>query len=90
LSNGPLDNCPGATTSWGAPVCGATLALGVGVLFASLTHGDAGQRAIMPATAKMGPGYHYFVTSLSYTDDRGSAEVLVYDDRAVRTVKVEW
>lgn len=51
---------------------------------------DAEQRAIMLATAKMGPGYHYFVTSISYADDRGSAEVLAYDDRAVRTVKVEW
>ena len=76
--------------SWGAPVCGATLALVVGVLFASLMHGDAEQRAIMLATAKMGPGYHYFVTSISYADDRGNAEVLAYDDRAVRTVKVEW
>jgi hypothetical protein len=76
--------------SWRAPVCDATLALGVGVLFASLMHGDAEQRAITLATAKMGPGYHYFVTSLSYTHDSGSAEVLAYDDRAVRTVKVEW
>lgn len=29
-------------------------------------------------------------SGLSYTNDRGSAKVLAYDDRAVRTVKVEW
>lgn len=76
--------------SWGAPVCGATLALGVGVLFVSLMHGDAEKRAITLATAKMGPGYHYFVTRLNYAGDQGSAEVLAYDDRAVRTINVEW
>lgn len=76
--------------SWGAPACGAALALGVGVLFVFLKHGDAEQRAITLATAKTGPGYHYFVTRLSYAGDRGRAEVLAYDDRAVRTVKVEW
>jgi hypothetical protein len=76
--------------SWGAPVCGATLAIGLGVLFVFLMHGDAAKRAITLATAKTGPGYHYFVTRLSYAGDRGSAEVLAYDDRAVRTVKVEW
>jgi hypothetical protein len=76
--------------SWAAPVCGATLALGLGVLFVFLMHGDAEKRAITLATAKMGPGYHYFVTGLSYAGDSGSAEVLAYDDRAVRTVKVEW
>ena len=76
--------------SWGAPVCGAALALGVGVLSVVLKHGDAEQRAITLATAKTGPGYHYFVTRLSYAGDRGRAEVLAYDDRAVRTVKVEW
>jgi hypothetical protein len=76
--------------SWGAPVRGAALALGVGVLFVSLMRGDAGQRAITLATAKTGPGYHYFVTRLSYAGERGRAEVLAYDDRAIKTVKVEW
>ena len=76
--------------SWAAPVCGAALTLGGGVLFAVLMHGDAEHRAIMLATAKMGPGYHYFVTSLSYADDRGSAEVLAYGDGVVKTVKVQW
>lgn len=76
--------------SWGAPVCGATLTLVLGVLFFSVMHGGAEKRAITLATAKMGPGYHYFVTDLSYAGDSGSAEVLAYDDRAVRTVKVQW
>ncbi len=75
---------------WGAPVCGGALALGVGVLFVFLMHGDAEQRAITLATAKTGTGYRYFVTRLSYAGDRGRAEVLAYEDRAVRTVKVEW
>jgi len=76
--------------SWVAPVCGAALALGVGVLFFFLMHGNAEQRAITLATAKTGPGYHYLVTRLSYAGDRGRAEVLAYDDRAVRSVEVEW
>lgn len=77
-------------SAWGAPICGAALALGIGALFVVLMHGDAETRAITLATAKTGPGYHYFVTHLSYTGDRGRAEVLAYDDRAVRTVEVEW
>jgi hypothetical protein len=75
---------------WVAPLCGAALALGAGVLFIVLMHGDTEQRAIGLATAKTGPGYHYFVTHLSYAGDRGTAEVLAYDDRTIRTVKVKW
>jgi hypothetical protein len=76
--------------SWVAPLCGAMLALGAGVLFTVLMHGDAEQMAIRLATAKTGPGYHYFVVRLSYVGDRGTAEVLAYDDRAIQTMQVEW
>jgi hypothetical protein len=75
---------------WGAPLCGAMLALGAGVLAIALMRGDAEQRAIGLATVKTGPGYHFFVTRLSYAGDRGNAEVLAYDDRAIKTVQVEW
>jgi hypothetical protein len=75
---------------WIAPLCGAVLALGAGVLIVVLVHGDVEQRAIGLATVKTGPGYHYFVTHLSYAGDRGAAEVLAYDDRAIKTVQVEW
>jgi hypothetical protein len=75
---------------WVAPLCGAMLAFGAGVLFIVLMHGDAEQRAIGLATVKTGPGYHYFVTQLSYASDRGTAEVLAYDDRAIKMVQVEW
>jgi hypothetical protein len=75
---------------WVAPLCGAMLALGAGVLFVVLMHGDVEQTAIRLATAKTGPGYHYFVTRLTYAGDRGTAEVLAYDDRAIKTVQVEW
>ncbi len=75
---------------WGVPLCGAALALGIGVLFVVLMHGDAEQRAIGLATVKTGPGYHYFVTHLSFTSDRGTAEVLAYDTRTITTVEVEW
>lgn len=75
---------------WVAPLCGAMLALAVGVLFVVLQHGDAEQLAIRLATVKTGPGYHYFVTHLSAAGDRGTAEVLAYDDRAIKTVQVEW
>jgi hypothetical protein len=75
---------------WVAPLCGAMVALVTGVLIIVLMHGDAEQRAIGLATVKTGPGYHYFVTHLSYAGDRGTAEVLAYDDRAIKTVQVAW
>ncbi len=82
------DYSPG--TYWAAPLCGAMLALGAGVLFFVLMHGDAEQRAIGLATAKTGPGYHYYVTRLSYSGDRGTAAVLVYDGQSIKTVQVQW
>ena len=75
---------------WVAPLFGATLALGVGIIFVVLMHGDAEHRAIALATEKTGVGYHYFVTNLSYAGDRGRAEVLAYDDRETKAVQVEW
>jgi hypothetical protein len=75
---------------WVAPLCGAMLAFGAGALSIVLMHGDAEQTAIRLATVKTGPGYHYFVTRLSYAGDRGTAEVLAYDDRAIKTMQVEW
>jgi hypothetical protein len=75
---------------WVAPLCGAMLALGAGALFIVLMHGDAEQKAINLATGRTGPGYHYFVTNLSYAGDRGTAIVLAYDDRAIKTVQVRW
>jgi hypothetical protein len=71
-------------TFWAAPLCGTTLALGIGVLFVFLMHED-GQKAIALATAKTGPGYHYFVTNLSSTGNQGAAEVLAYDDQSIMT-----
>ena len=75
---------------WIPPLCGAALALAIGALMLVLMHGDAEQKAIALATAKTGPGQRYFVTRLSYAGDRGRAEVLAYDDRAIKTVHVEW
>jgi len=75
---------------WVAPLCGAMLALGAGVLFIVLMHGDDERTAIRLATVKTGPGYHYFVTRLSYAGDRGTAEVLAYDGQAIKTVQVRW
>jgi hypothetical protein len=74
---------------WAAPLCGTTLALGISVLFVLSMHGDE-QRAIALATAKTGPGYHYFVTNLSSTGNQGAAEVLAYDDHSIKTVQVNW
>jgi hypothetical protein len=75
---------------WAAPLCGTTVALGIGVLFVFLMHGDVQQRVIALATAKTGSGYHYFVTDLSITGNQGAAEVLVYDDQSIKRVHVKW
>jgi hypothetical protein len=53
-------------------------------------HGDAEQKAIGLAAVKTGPGYHYLVTQLSYAGNRGTAEVLAYDDRTIKTIEVDW
>jgi hypothetical protein len=53
-------------------------------------HKDAERKAIGLATKKIGAGHHYFVTHLSYVGYRGTAEVLAYDDRSIKTVQVEW
>jgi hypothetical protein len=71
------------------PFCGTALALGIGVSFVFLMRGDE-QRVIALATAKTGPGYHYFVTNLSFTDNDGAAEVLAYDDQSIESVHVKW
>jgi hypothetical protein len=75
---------------WAAPLCGAALALGIGVQIVVLMHGDAEKRALGLARAKTGPGYRYFVRNLSYAGDGGTAVVLAYDDRAIETVDVKW
>jgi hypothetical protein len=77
-------------SSWGAPLCGAALALGMSLLFVVLMHGDGERKAIGLARAKTGLRYHYFVTNLSYSGDGGTAVVLAYDDREIKTVEVQW
>ena len=79
-----------AGSIWTAPLCGVGLVFGIGVLFVLLMHGDAERRAMELARVKTGPGYRYFVTHLSYAGDRGTAEVLAYDDRTIKTVDVDW
>jgi hypothetical protein len=77
-------------SAWIAPLCGAALALGVGLLMLVLMHGDVEQKAIALARAKAGPEQRYFVAKISYAGNRGRAEVLAYDDRAIKTVEVQW
>jgi hypothetical protein len=76
--------------TWVAPLWGVALAVAIATLMFAVMHGDAEQNAIALAQAKTGPGYHYFVAHLSYAGDHGRAEVLAYDERAVRTEEVEW
>jgi hypothetical protein len=75
---------------WTAPLCGAVVAILAGGIIIFVMHGDAEKKAIALATAKMGPGYHYLVTYISFVGDQGTAQVLAYDDRAIQTVKVRW
>jgi len=75
---------------WIAPLCGAILALGLVSVILVFMHGEAEHKAVALAAAKAGPRQHYFVTKLSYAGDRGRAEVLAYDDRAIQTIEVEW
>jgi hypothetical protein len=72
------------------PSYGAMLAFGIGAILIAMMRGDEAQRAIALATAKTGPGYRYFITHISYTNNGGSAEVLAYDDRSIKEVQVKW
>jgi hypothetical protein len=71
-------------------VLGAVVALAVVVLVSLGLHGADARTAIQLARSKVEPGYRFWVSSLSSENDHGRARVLAYDDRAIRTIEVEW
>ncbi|WP_159084429.1 hypothetical protein [Dongshaea marina] len=53
-------------------------------------HGESASRAKLLAKEQLGPGYQYYVSSLSTSGKSGSASVTAYTDREIKQVKVQW
>jgi hypothetical protein len=71
-------------------VLGAVVALAVVVLVSLGLHGAEARKAVELARSKVEPGYRFWVSSLRSENDHGRARVLAYDDRAIRTIEVDW
>ena len=68
-------------------VIGAALAIFLAVLLPLALHRDAAERAIQLAAAKEGSSYKYFVTGMSWSGDRGKADVTAYNDHEINRLK---
>jgi hypothetical protein len=71
---------------------GAGLVILLGLMLLEM-RGETGRRAIETARAETGPGYRYFVSSLSvsYGAERTvNATVVAYTDSDIQTVDVQW
>jgi Arm DNA-binding domain len=75
---------------WLAFLLGAAFAVGVGTVAGLALHGDGAQKAMELARAKVGNGYRYCVSNLSWAGGHGRAKVIAYRDDTIRTVDVEW
>jgi hypothetical protein len=71
-------------------VVGIALAVGLFGVMAVVTRGPSAESAISKAREKTGPGYKYYVTSMRWSGDSGSATVTAYNTSEIKEVKVEW
>ena len=71
-------------------VVGIALAVGLFSIMAVMTRGSSAEKAISKAKDKIGPGYKYYVTSMHWSGDSGSATVTAYNNSEIKEVKVEW
>lgn len=71
-------------------VIGVLLAVGLSVIMVLVTRGSSAEFAIAKAKEKTGPGYKYYVSSMSWSGGSGSATVTAYNSTEIKKVKVEW
>ena len=74
---------------------GAALVVAAGIFTFTFGHGETARQALEHARAEKGPGYNYFVSSLStlWTSRDGTevkATVLAYTDSSIEKVNLEW
>jgi hypothetical protein len=71
-------------------VVGIALAVGLFGVMAVVTTGPSAENAKLKAREQTGPGYKYYVTSMHWSGDSGSATVTAYNKSEIKEVKVEW
>lgn len=71
-------------------IAGGVLVVGLFTIMTLVMHGSSSEIAIEKARAETGPGYSYYVTSMSWSGDSGRATVTAYNDTEVRDVNVQW
>src|SRR5437879_6953555 len=71
-------------------VAGIALVIVLFSVMAVMTKGSSAEKAILKAKDKTGPGYKYYVTSMHWSGDSGSATVTAYNRAEIKEVKVEW
>jgi hypothetical protein len=71
-------------------IVGFALAIGLFGVMAVVTKGPSAENAISKAKALTGPGYKYYVTSMHWSGNSGSATVTAYSSTEIREVKVKW
>lgn len=74
----------------GGFIVGGVLVIGLFTILTFATHGRSAAIAIEKASAKIGPGYKYYVTSMSWSGNSGRATVTAYNESEIREVKIEW
>lgn len=71
-------------------IAGGVLVVALFTTMTLVMHGSSSEIAIEKARAETGPGYSYYVTSMSWSGDSGRATVTAYNDTEVRDVNVQW
>jgi hypothetical protein len=71
-------------------VIGIALAVGLFGVMVVVTRGPSAENAISKAKEKTGPGYKYYVNSMHWSGDSGSATVTAYNASELKEVKVKW
>jgi hypothetical protein len=71
-------------------VAGIALAVFVFGAMTVMTKGPYAEDAISKAKEQTGPGYKYYVTSMHWSGDSGSATVTAYNASEIKEVRVKW
>ena len=71
-------------------LAGIALAVGLSIVLALVNNGPAAEKAIAKAREQAGPDYSYYVTSMQWAGDSGSAIVTAYNTTEIKEVRVEW
>lgn len=69
---------------------GIAIAVGLSIITTLVNKGPSAEKAIVKAKEATGPNYSYYVTSMQWAGDSGSAVVTAYNATEIKEVRVEW